>query len=308
MIADHELRAIGLSARAVSLWAPLIRVATAAALLLLLVGQSFVCWKLAVSTLHVRAMADFGVFYESARRVLDGRPPYAVATNEEGRPTRPPNLTPPHVVATLTPLATLPLLAAAAVWAAASVVSALAALAIVFRESHIRVTPRSLLVAATALVTAAPTGALLFSGQITWLLWGPATLAWALARRGRWTTAALLVGALASIKPFLLLFAPALLAVRAWRAGAIVIATATACLATGAIALGGAAFAGWTHCDRCRGPGTRGTAPRSDSSSARWRARRIRRGRSRRSRSRPISCRRCGSPRRPRSGSRRRSR
>ena len=52
-----------------------------------------------------------------------------------------------------------------------------------------------------------PTAALVYNGQSAWLLTWPATVAWVDARRGRWRRAAVLMGMLATIKPFLLVFA-----------------------------------------------------------------------------------------------------
>jgi hypothetical protein len=55
-------------------------------------------------------------------------------------------------------------------------------------------------------------GRLLFSAQISWCLWGTVTYLWVAARRSRLTSAAIVLGVLVSIKPFLgllrLFFAP----------------------------------------------------------------------------------------------------
>ena len=245
MIADGELRRLGLGASAVRLWGPLIRTALIAAVLAVIAAQSVVCWKIAATTWHGRRMADFGVFYDSAARARTGGDPYALAPAGDGRLRRPPNLTPPHVVAALVPVSLLPPAAALAIWATASIVSAILALAVVFREAGIRARARPMLLAAAAIVCAAPTGALIFSAQITWLLWWPAARAWADARHGRWTAAAAILGALASVKLFLGLFGVMFLLLRMWRPAAVLFGTAAACLAAGWIALGHDAFAGW---------------------------------------------------------------
>jgi hypothetical protein len=245
VIADRELRRLGLAESAVRLFGPLVRAVLTTALLALIAAQSIVCWKIAETTWAVRRLADFGVFYESAGQARAGGEPYARSSTPDGRPTRPPNLTPPHVVAAMVPLSLLPPAAALAVWCAASVLSALIALAIVFREARIRLSARSVLLTLAAIVCAAPTGALIFSAQITWLLWWPATLAWARARHGRWTTAAVLLGALASVKLFLGLFAVVFLLHRRWHDAALLIATAVVCLAAGWAVLGTDAVAGW---------------------------------------------------------------
>ena len=247
MITDGELRRLGLRAPAVSLYGPLCRVALTVGLLGVIVGQTVVYWKMAQSTLHSRRMADFGVFYESAERARTSAPPYSPKLSPDGRPTRPPNLAPPHVIAALVPISALPPAVALAIWALASLLSAGAAVVIILREAGIGMTPRSTLLTAAAIASAAPTGALVYSAQVTWLLWGPAALAWSQARRGHWLIAAALLGALASAKPFLLLFVPVLVAERRLRAAAVLLVTAVACLLAGVVALGLDAFSDWVE-------------------------------------------------------------
>jgi hypothetical protein len=246
VISDGELRRLGLSAPAVSLAGPAVRAAATMALLAVIGGQAVVYWRIAASTVHVRRMADFGVFYESAERARTAARPY-VPPVRDGRATRPPNLTPPHVVAALMPLSLLPPFVALGVWAAASVLSAGAALSIVFHESGLRWSARTALLTVAAVMGTAATGALIYSAQITWLLWAPLTLSWAYARRGRWIAAATILGVVASIKPFLLLFLPVFLAAGALRASLTLVGSACACYLVGLAALGVDAFADWVN-------------------------------------------------------------
>lgn len=247
MVSDQQLRAIGLSRATTRLLGPLIR----ALLVVLALGvglhQVLAYAKIAQTTVTVREMADFDVFYRSSQRVAQasGNPydrfPLPGAASE----LRTPNLNPPHVVAALVPLTFFAPHTALLIWTMASVASAFIALWIIFRELGIRPTPTAVAWTVLALLCAAPTGALLHTAQISWLLWTPVTWAWAAARNGRWRPAAAALGLAMSIKPFLGLFVLLLAIKKRWAPMAIASLTAAAFFASGALTLGWSPFASW---------------------------------------------------------------
>ena len=205
------------------------------------IAQGVVYYRIAINTLHAREMGDFGVFYRSSERVVTG-----VGDPYDPSPARPdtPNLNLPHVVAWLTPLALIGPRPALFVWAIASLASAIAALWIVFRELGFRATPGAAAGVLCGMLIAAPTGAVLFTFQNAWLLWGPLTWAWSAARRGRWTAAAVALGIVMSVKPFLGLFVPMLIVTRRRNAALLASAAALVCILTGLL-LGPSAYLSW---------------------------------------------------------------
>jgi hypothetical protein len=96
-----------------------------------------------------------------------------------------------------------------------------------------------------ALLLAAPTGALIFSAQIAWILWGPVTFVWVSARRGEWIAAGLALGILTSIKPFLGLLIIAFMTLGHWMPAVLALATTALCFSIGILTLGWATLASW---------------------------------------------------------------
>ena len=216
------------------------------AMLVVGVYQSWALLQVGRRSVTLRRMADFGVFYRSAQRVKSGQNPYEVTTPivTEGRILAP-NLNPPHAILLMAPFAFLAQPLALAAWLLASGCSALIALRIVFKEIGIGTSPPTVVTAAFLLSSAAATGAFLMSFQISWLLWAPVTWAWMLARHRRWTSAAVVLGITASVKPFLGLFVPFLLWRRQWVAALIATVVAICCFLAGIAALGWHAFVNW---------------------------------------------------------------
>jgi hypothetical protein len=98
--------------------------------------QFLVYGEIAATTVSLRHMSDFSVFYESSRRVLEGRgDPYDPALVDDTWPNPSPNLNPPNFIVFMTPLAALPLLTAFSIWTTLSVASALLALRIFSKSS-----------------------------------------------------------------------------------------------------------------------------------------------------------------------------
>src|SRR5262249_1479369 len=131
------------------------------------------------------------------------------------------------------------------IWATASASSALLALWIIFREISIPLTPTTLIWTLIALLWAAPTGALLFSAQISWILWGPLALAWWAARNKRWFLLGVLLGAVTSVKPFLGLLLVSLGVRRLWKPALVAVTVTVLCYLSGAIVLGPSSFVVW---------------------------------------------------------------
>ena len=252
MISDERLRAWGLSGPTVLLFGPIVRVLLAVLVLAFGAQRLLVYAEVARTTVTVRHMADFDVFYRSSWLVTHGRgDPYdVVALSGTSGLVRTPNLNPPHAVLLLVPLTFFDPRAALWIWAAASAASALLALRIIFREVPIRLTPTSAAWTLFALLWAAPTGILLFAAQISWLFWGPVTWVWAAARRAQWMRAAFVLGVAMSIKPFLGLLLVILALRRRWLALAIALTTAIGCFAIGIVALGWPTFVSWIHAIR----------------------------------------------------------
>jgi hypothetical protein len=245
MISDQGLQGLGLSKRTVQLTGPVIRglvtVIVLAVATLLLVTSA----RIARATVTERRFADFDVFFRSSQRAALGDDPYVVTPAGSSGFVWTANLNPPHVVLIFEPLIGLPISTAFAVWVLLSIASAGWAIAIIFREIGIRPGPVALAWTGLALLSAAPTGALLFSAQIAWILWGPVTYVWAAARRARLTAAAIVLGVTMSVKPFLGLLVLDFVLERRWLAVALSLGVAGVCFLLGAAGLGNAAVRSW---------------------------------------------------------------
>jgi hypothetical protein len=246
VISDERLRAWGLSGPTVLLFGPIVRVLLTVVVLAFGAQRLLVYAEVARTTVTVRHMADFDVFYRSSWRVAHGAgDPYAAVAVSGTSVVRTPNLNPPHAVLLFVPVAFFDPRAALWIWAAASAASALLALRIIFKEVPIRLTLTSATWTLFALLCAAPTGILLFAAQISWLFWGPVTWVWAAARRAQWMRAAFVLGVAMSIKPFLGLLLVIFAARKRWAALGIALATAIGCFAIGILALGWPTFLSW---------------------------------------------------------------
>jgi hypothetical protein len=247
MVSDDQLQRLGWNRRAIAAYAPLTRLGLATAVFVLIGAQLIAHGRLVATTIADRHMQDFGVFYGAAQRVLDGhRDPYAdIVAPGQAASANPVNLNPPHFVMLMLPLGALRPDAALILFGFLSVFAAVWALRIIVRELELQ--PAAGLTAwmALAAVCAAPTTALLLTGQIAWLLWWPVTWAWAAARHGQWIPSAIVLGIVASLKPFVGLFVPFLALAAGRGAAAAAAASAFVCLSVGAIGLGWRAFAAW---------------------------------------------------------------
>ena len=210
--------------------------------------QAVVYVGLVASMASTRRMQDFGLFYSDARlAIVERQNPYAPPQGP-AEPNAPVgiNLNPPHFLLLLAPLVVLDPLPAFVVWTGLSLVSAAAATRLILRETGIRAASLAGLGVVGAVIAGAPTGALLLSAQVSWLLWWPACLAWAAARRGHWITAGCLLGVLASLKPFLLVLLPFVAIARRWRAVVALVVSAGVSNLVGLVAFGWETFSAWS--------------------------------------------------------------
>jgi alpha-1,2-mannosyltransferase len=155
------------------------------------------------------------------------------------------NLNPPHFHLLILPLARLTPLAALLVWSGASIGALVAALCVIQRSLRLSWTWAGAAWTAAGVIICSATGVVIVTGQVTFLLLLPVTLAWAAARRDRWTRAAVWLGIAASLKVFLWIFLVYLIATRRWRAVGAMLAAAAACVAAGVIVFGPQAYADW---------------------------------------------------------------
>jgi len=194
-------------------------------------------------------MNDFGKFYYSTRAFLGGTDMYGTSPATfipvgGGRLMHFWNLNPPHFHLLLLPIAPLPRLVAFGIWGLASAAALAAAWKIISTELPAVRSIDAPVLAVLFLVFSA-TVTTLVTGQLSWLLMLPMTIAWRNARQGYWTRAGLWLGLCASVKPFLLVFGPYLLFTRRIRATVAMGVVFTAAFAVGLAVFGVEAHRSW---------------------------------------------------------------
>lgn len=194
-------------------------------------------------------MGDFRILYLSARAQLEGRDMYDLPSEIQihaGRTLRSTlvNLNPPHSQLLLLPLALVPAGVALGLWAVASLLCLGVSFHVIARELDLKPSPSSWYRGAIWLLAFAGTGAVLGTGEVSFLLLLPLTLAWAAARQGRWSRAGLYLGLAMSLKLFLLIFIP-YLALRRRQAAVAGCAAAAACFVGGALTFGPGSYWSW---------------------------------------------------------------
>ena len=170
-------------------------------------------------------MNDFGKFYYSARAFLDGGDMYAPspATNigiGAAANLQFLNMNPPHFHVMVLPFALLPPDLAAILWMVVSLVALMMSVVLIGRELEVRWTPITILGVAFSVLAFSGTQAFFLTGQVSMLLMLAMTVCWIAARRGRWTAAGVWLGICLSVKPFVAIFLPYLIATRRYRAAA----------------------------------------------------------------------------------------
>jgi hypothetical protein len=245
MVSDQTLaRVLGPGHPAIQRWGDPIRAASAVLAALVVAAMAVVYAGTIETTISLREMQDFGIFDRSSRLLRDGASLYEPERDSSGATVeRPLNLNPPHfhlVLLALTPFAPV---TAFAVWLAVSLVALVWTIALIRRALPLHVWGLALL--ASLIVVSPAMHSTLMTGQVGVLLLLPFTLAWLAARAGRDTAAGVWLGLCAGIKPFLLLFAVALIVQRRWRSTVAMGIAIAAMFACGAALVGVAAYADW---------------------------------------------------------------
>ncbi|HEU5190899.1 MAG TPA: glycosyltransferase family 87 protein [Methylomirabilota bacterium] len=177
-------------------------------------------WNAALVLVMERGLvrSDFGKLHASARAYLAGRDMYDL-----GPATLSPvrgmsgdilhyiqflNLNPPHFHLILLPLAPLPGRWALVVWGIVSLACLGLSLHLIAREAGVVLTPWRRRLVVLGLLSFAGFGAVAVTGQVSFVLLLPMTLAWIRARRGSWAEAGVYLGLVMSVKPFLGIFLP----------------------------------------------------------------------------------------------------
>jgi alpha-1,2-mannosyltransferase len=222
------------------------RAGAAAVLLALLLWNAWVAHTM-VTRLQ---MGDFRIFFLSARAQLEGRDMYDLPSELQtfaGRTLRSTlvNLNPPHFQLILLPLALVPAGVALSLWAGASLLCFASSLYVIVRELDLKPSWSTSYRAAVWLLAFAGMGAVVGTGEVSFLLMLPVTLAWAAARRGRWARAGIYLGLAMGLKLFLLIFIPYLVLRRRVRAAAVSGAVALGWFAAGVVILGPGSYGSW---------------------------------------------------------------
>lgn len=195
-------------------------------------------------------MNDFGKFYYSTQAFFDGQDMYGPTPATEV-PVGPAetqqfwNMNPPHLHLLIAPFALLPPLPALVAWALVNLAALVASLTAIFRELRIRWTATRTFWVTFSVLLAAQTGAIVATGQLSFLLMLPMTLAWIAGRNDRWIRAAVWLGVVTSVKPFLAVFGLYFLFTRRWRAAAAMALSGGACFAIGLAVFGAEAHYSW---------------------------------------------------------------
>jgi alpha-1,2-mannosyltransferase len=212
---------------------------------LLAAGIGSVVWNAALLKSAMRLnMNDFGKFYYSARAFIDGTDMYAPTVATEG--ARFLNMNPPHFQLLTLPLALLPLETAFMAWMAASVFALMLSIFLIVGDLGLKWrTPTQVAAVLVGILAFSGTQGFFATAQLSLLLLLVMTICWIDARHGRWLRAGAWLGACLSLKPFLLIFVPYLVATRRFRACAALFATATVCFIAGLLVFGVGPYIAW---------------------------------------------------------------
>jgi len=200
-----------------------------------------------VQSLH---MNDFGKFYYSAQLFLHRggmyEPTLATAIpvgQSEVREFL--NMNPPHFHLLILPFAFLEPGHALLLWTILNLVALGISLRLIGAELGFRWTAMRVFAAVVMVLFCSATETIVITGQLTFLLLLPITLAWIAARRGNWNRAALYLGICTSIKPFIGIFLIYLVLARRLQAAATMAAAATSCYLIGLVVFGWQAHLDW---------------------------------------------------------------
>jgi hypothetical protein len=252
MVSDTALRRVIPSPWFVAVFGDVIRVAIGTAVIALIVF-SLAYHAAIIHFMTVKLhMNDFGKFYYSARLFLDGEDMYGpspataipISESETGQFL---NMNPPHFHLIILPLALLSPERALQTWIVLNLAAFLLSLWMISRELGLRWTVPRALWATLGVLVFSSTGAVIVTGQLTFLLMLMLTFAWRAARQDRLIAAAWWLGALASIKPFLAIFGLYLVVRRHLIPLLVMTAVAAASFALGLTVFGWPAHQSWVN-------------------------------------------------------------
>ncbi|MGO9621960.1 MAG: glycosyltransferase family 87 protein [Desulfobaccales bacterium] len=155
------------------------------------------------------------------------------------------NMNPPHLHFIMLPLIYFNIHTAFMIWMSINGICLIISLILIIRESGIKLNPSRGFFIIFGVLILASTTANLPTGQLSFFLLLPITLAWIAARRGNWEVMGLFMGLAVSVKLFLLIFLPYLALRRQFRALAVTCLTVSACFAAGVLVFGMEAHRAW---------------------------------------------------------------
>ena len=197
-------------------------------------------------------MNDFGKYYYSAVSFLQGRNIYdinpamliPVSVLEYHIFL---NLIPPHFTLLILPLALFSPQIALLLWILINLFCLLASLLIIFRKLKVKFNSWRVMLLVIGLLAFAGTGAVVFTGQLSFIMMLLITLFWAESRSDRWVRAGIYLGLSMSIKLFLLIFFPYLLLRKKWRAVIVASGVALSCYCLGVMIFGWDNYRFWLN-------------------------------------------------------------
>lgn len=217
-------------------------------ILLSVVLISLIYWNLLLATLLFAYLPknDFGRPFWATLGFLQGNDLYALNDSviyvyNESTILYLWDLNPPHAHLPLLPLAVFPAHAALLIWCVLSGLCLWASLRIILSECGLELAPDGRTVLVLGLLSFTGMGSAVVTGHISFFLLLMVTLAWREARRQRWWRAGAWLGLGMSLKPFLLIFLPYLMARKRWSG------LAAAATAAGLAFLAGLLVFGWSN-------------------------------------------------------------
>jgi hypothetical protein len=214
----------------------------------LLAWNLFLAYKLATDL----RLNDFGRFYYSAQAFLQGqdmygsRPPEVAQKPEVGKQQFG-NMNPPHFHLLLLPFTLFSSKSALALWGIVSVLCLVVSLRLSMWEIGFEFSSRHGWLGLLGMLGFVGTSTVFMTGQLSFLLLLPVTLAWVEARRGHWGRAGGYLGLTMSVKPFLLIFLPYLVLRRRIRAAVMAGIVGAGCFFVGMVVFGLEAHRAWVR-------------------------------------------------------------
>ncbi len=198
-------------------------------------------------------MNDFGKFYYASVAFLNDQDMYGptLATLTQVSEVEWEefwDLNPPHFHVLLLPFALMPESWSLLLWSLVNFLALLVTLTCIQQELKLEPSRNQKRLMIIGGLGFAGTGAHLVTGQLSFLIALPITLAWIHGRHARWAKASVLLGLTASIKPFLLIFLPYLLLKRQVKPMALFFSVFLAPFVVGVFVFGIDAHLSWVRC------------------------------------------------------------